>query len=416
MTPLRHFAALSLGCLHLLAVPAQAALSGALSVLPPEPVVRRVLERLPQTRLGAINSELAAADKAKLVAGPHEWTVRGAINQRSVAEGGRYTEQDVALERPVRWFGKAGQDQAIGEKGVALASAMHADAWHEAARTLMKDWFDALREAASVARLREQLTVTQQLRQVAERRVKAGDGAALDALQAATEHLRVEALVQQAQQRQDQSLALLDISYAGLPRPSPADLPLPQADMEGDQYWLTRILQDNHELELAQVEADLYAARARRAASERMPDPTIALRAARERAGQERLIGISLSIPLPGAGRSADRTAAVLKASMAMEKLAQVRLRVELAARRAVIDSVRSHQVWQTLRDVEQQTSRQADLMLRAYQAGESTLADALGARRRALDAALAAQAAQLDALAAFARLRLDAHAIWSID
>lgn len=423
MKPLMHLVAVGLGCMHLLAqadataaVPRQDAVSGALSVLPPEPVVRRVLESLPQFRLGTMNIDLAAAEKAKLVAGSYEWTIRSGINQRGVAGGERYNEQDVALERPLRWFGKAGKDQAVGEKGVEVARAMHADVWHEAGRTLMKDWFDALRESTSVARLREQLAVTQQLRAVAERRVKAGDGASLDAQQATTEHLRVEALVQQAQQRHDQSLAFLGITYAGLPQPSPASLPLPQAVTEDAEYWLTKILHDNHELELAQTEADLYALRAHRAVSDRMPDPTIALRAARERAGQERVFGVSISIPIPGAGRGADRTAAILKASMALERLAQVRMRVQSAAQRAVIDSVRSYQVWETLRDVEQQTSRQADLMLRAYQAGECTLADALGARRRALDAALIAQAAQIDALAAFARLRLDAHAIWSID
>jgi cobalt-zinc-cadmium efflux system outer membrane protein len=423
MKPLIHLVALSIGCIHLLALadgataaPAQDAAGRALTILPPEPVVRRVLESLPQLRLGTANMDLASAEKAKLVAGPHEWTIRGGINQRRIAGGDRYNEQDVALERPLRWFGKADKDKAVGDKGVELARAMHADVWHETGRTLMKDWFDALRELTAAARLREQLDVTGQLRAVAERRAKAGDGAALDALQATTEQLRVEALLQQAQQRQDQSLAFLEISYPGLPRPSPDNLPLPQAVLESPQFWLAKILHDNHELELAQAEADLYALRASRAASEKMPDPTIALRATRERAGQERVIGVSLSIPLPGAGRAADGMAAALRQRMAMERLAQVRMRVQSAAQRAVIDSARTYQIWETLRDVETQSARQADLMLRAYQAGECPLAEALGARRRALDASLVAQGAQIDALAAFARLRLDAHAIWSID
>lgn len=421
MKSLKHLVAWSLACVHLLAladstVPTRDTASRALTILPPEPVVRRILENLPQFHLGSANMDLASAERAKLVAGSYEWTIRSGINQRSIAGGERYNEPDVALERPLRWFGKADKDQAVGDKGVEVARAMHADVWHEAGRTLMKDWFDALRELTAVERLREQLDVTQQLRAVAERRVKAGDGAALDALQAATEQLRVEALLQQAQQRQDQALALLEITYAGLPRPSPASLPLPQADLEGPEFWLAKILHDNHELELAQAETDLYALRASRAASERMPDPTIALRAARERAGQERVIGVSISIPIPGAGRGADGMAAALKARMAMERLSLVRMRVQSAAQRAVIDNACTHQIWETLRAVEMQSAQQADLMQRAYQASECTLAEALGARRRALDAALVAQGAQIDALAAFARLRLDAHAIWSID
>lgn len=401
--------------LLLLAAGAQAA-PGAPSALPPEAEVRRVLASLPALRQGALNTQLAGAERDKLAAGPYEWTVRAGASRRTAPGAERYLEQEVALERPLRWFGKADQDQALGEQGLAVARALHGDAWHEAGRALLRDWFDALRDLAGVARLEEQLAVTQRLQSIAARRVQAGDGAALDLLQAETEQRRVLALLQLARQRSEQSLTLLAISYPGLPRPQAESLPLPQADGESVSRWAERIVHDNHELQLAQAEADLYAMRASRLASDAMPDPTLALRAARERDGQERVFGVSLSFPLPGAGRTADRSAAAIKAAMARERVAQTQLRVALAARRAASDSVHSHAIWSTLQEVQQQTIRQAELMQRAYQAGECTLADALAGRRQALDAALTAQTAQIEALAAQARLQLDAHAIWSID
>ena len=394
---------------------AQAA-PGALSALPPEAEVRRVLASLPALRQGVLNTQLAGAERDKLAAGPYEWTVRAGASRRTAPGAQRYLEQEVALERPLRWFGKASLDQALGEQGLAVARALHGDAWHEAGRALLRDWFDALRELAGVARLEEQLAVTQRLQSIAARRVQAGDGAALDLLQAETEQRRVLALLQQARQRSEQSLTLLAISYPGLPRPQADSLPLPQAGSEDASSWAERIVHDNHELQLAQAEADLYAMRASRLASDAMPDPTLALRAARERDGQERVFGVSLSFPLPGAGRAADRSAAAIKASMARERVAQTQLRVALAARRAASDSVHSHAIWTTLQEVQQQTIHQAELMQRAYQAGECTLAVALAGRRQALDAALTAQTAQIEALAAQARLQLDAHAIWSID
>ena len=394
---------------------AQAA-PGVPSALPPEAEVRRVLASLPALRQGVLNTQLAGAERDKLAAGPYEWTVRAGASRRTAPGAQRYLEQEVALERPLRWFGKASLDQALGEQGLAVARALHGDAWHEAGRALLRDWFDALRELAGVARLEEQLAVTQRLQSIAARRVQAGDGAALDLLQAETEQRRVLALLQQARQRSEQSLTLLAISYPGLPRPQADSLPLPQAGSEDASSWAERIVHDNHELQLAQAEADLYAMRASRLASDAMPDPTLALRAARERDGQERVFGVSLSFPLPGAGRAADRSAAAIKASMARERVAQTQLRVALAARRAASDSVHSHAIWSTLQEVQQQTMRQAELMQRAYQAGECTLADALAGRRQALDAALTAQTAQIEALAAQARLQLDAHAIWSID
>ena len=398
-----------------LAAGAQAA-PGNPSALPPEAEVRRVLASLPALRQGMQNTELAGAERDKLAAGPYEWTVRAGASRRTAPGAERYLEQEVALERPLRWFGKASLDQALGEQGLTVARALHGDAWHEAGRTLLRDWFDALRDLAGVARLEEQLAVTQRLQSIAARRVQAGDGAALDLLQADTEQRRVLALLQQARQRSEQTLALLAISYPGLPRPLADSLPLPQAGSEAVDGLAERIVHDNHELQLAQAEADLYAMRASRLASDAMPDPTLALRAARERDGQERVFGVSLSFPLPGAGRAADRSAAAIKASMARERVAQTQLRVALAARRAASDSVHSHAIWTTLQEVQQQTIRQAELMQRAYQAGECTLAEALAGRRQALDAALTAQTAQIEALAAQARLQLDAHAIWSID
>ena len=401
--------------LLLLAAGAQAA-PGAPSALPPEAEVRRVLASLPALRQGVLNTQLAGAERDKLAAGPYEWTVRAGASRRTAPGAQRYLEQEVALERPLRWFGKASLDQALGEQGLAVARALHGDAWHEAGRALLRDWFDALRDLAGVARLEEQLAVTQRLQSIAARRVQAGDGAALDLLQAETEQRRVLALLQQARQRSEQSLTLLAISYPGLPRPQADSLPLPQVGSEDASSWAERIVHDNHELQLAQAEADLYAMRASRLASDAMPDPTLSLRAARERDGQERVFGVSLSFPLPGAGRAADRSAAAIKASMARERVAQTQLRVALAARRAASDSVHSHAIWTTLQEVQQQTIHQAELMQRAYQAGECTLAVALAGRRQALDAALTAQTAQIEALAAQARLQLDAHAIWSID
>ncbi|TDY35993.1 TolC family protein [Janthinobacterium sp. 75] len=398
-----------------LAAGAQAA-PGNPSALPPEAEVRRVLASLPALRQGMQNTALAGAERDKLAAGPYEWTVRAGASRRTAPGAERYLEQEVALERPLRWFGKASLDQALGEQGLTVARALHGDAWHEAGRTLLRDWFDALRDLAGVARLEEQLAVTQRLQSIAARRVQAGDGAALDLLQANTEQRRVLALLQQARQRSEQTLTLLAISYPGLPRPLADSLPLPQAGSEAVDGLAERIVHDNHELQLAQAEADLYAMRASRLASDAMPDPTLALRAARERDGQERVFGVSLSFPLPGAGRAADRSAAAIKASMARERVAQTQLRVALAARRAASDSVHSHAIWTTLQEVQQQTIRQAELMQRAYQAGECTLAEALAGRRQALDAALTAQTAQIEALASQARLQLDAHAIWSID
>ncbi|HWZ46906.1 MAG TPA: TolC family protein [Herbaspirillum sp.] len=407
-----HFAAGAAGVVNLTTLSPPAI--EALSVLPPDQVVQHTLQNMPQLRSSAINIDLAKTDKTKLAAGPYEWTVHAGTDQRTVtATGAHYQEQEVSVERPLRWFGKADKDIAIGDKGISVAELAHADAWHQARRGLMKDWFDALREQAATALLGQQVEVTQQIRAIADKRVKAGDGAALELLQADTESRRVAALLQQAQQRQAQALQLLASNYPGLPQPNAQHLPMPQMVQEPAAYWLDHILHDNHELQLAQAQADMYTLQANRVASERMPDPTIALRSSREYGGQERVIGVSISFPIPGGARAADSSGAALKAEMAMETLDQTRIQVQATAQRTVMDSTRSYEIWSTMQQVQQQTQQQATVMMAAYQSGESTLTDALNSRRQALDAALAAQSAQIDALAAFARLQLDADMIW---
>lgn len=390
--------------------------AGALSLLPPDATVRATLADLPQLRASTLESDLARAEQKKLAAGPHEWILRAGQSQRRITGGERYLEQELGLERSVRWFGKAGQDEAIGAQTVALAATQRADTWHEAGRTLLADWFEALREQVAVARWQEQQQLALELQVLVEKRVKAGDAARLDLLQAQAEYGRVSAQLQQARLRLEQVLGQLQLNYRGLPLPQATQLPVPEYGNAEIDTLQARILDDNHEVELAEAGAELAQLRARRQERERMPDPTLSLRAVRERDGQERLLGLSLSIPLGGAVRSAERDAAVARAGMARERLALVQRKVAADARRAATEGVRSVAVWQTLEQVAQQTQQQASLMLRAYQAGELTLAEALTGRRLALEALLAAQSAQIDALQAEARVRLDAHEIWSID
>lgn len=387
-----------------------------LSILPPDALVRQTLASLPQLRASTLNIDLAAAGRARLQAGPHEWSVRAGVNRRTDQGGDRYNEQELVLERPVRWFGKAEKDAAIGNKGTLIAQAAYEDAWHEAGRNLMKDWFDALREMAATTRLAAQQEVTARLRTIAAKRVDAGDAAQLELLQADTENQRVGALVQQSQLRADQALQLLASAYPALPPPQSGAMPAPPAPQESPAYWFDRITGDNHELTLAQAEADLYLLQASRSASERMPDPTIGVRASRERGGRENVYGVVIAFPLPGAARAADASSAALKAGMASERLAQTQLKVALAARRLIMETSRSHDIWQNMQRIAQQSQRQAATMMSAYQLGEATLAEALNTRRQAHDAALLAESAQIDALAAHARLLLDAHRLWSVD
>jgi len=391
-----------------------------LSILPPDAMVRKTFEKIPQLRAGNMGINLAGSQKSRLEAGHYEWTARVGISRRTDQFGERFREQEFALERPIRWFGKADKDRAIGDKGIEIAKASYADQWHETSRALLKDWFEVIRENFTQQQLRQQLDIAEQLNAIAIKRVKAGDAAKFEQLFAETELQRVRALLQQTEQRVELAIQALQANYPGLSVPVTSSLPQPinlnEQDAKSTEHWLDKIMEDNHELELAQAEAEYVGLQAARIDQDKMPDPSLGIRSSRERDGQERVLGFTISMPFPGAARSSERSAASTKAQIANEKLQQVQTKVKLMARQAITDSQRTYTTWKTLESLRQQSLQQANLMQTAYRLGEVGITDALNTRKMALDAAIAADTAQIDALAAYARLHLDAHLIWALD
>ncbi|MBC3885855.1 TolC family protein [Undibacterium griseum] len=386
------------------------------AILPPRQTVQQTLENLPALRTARLQQDMAAASRQKLESGSHEWVLRTGQTRRTEATGQSLKDQEIALERPVRWFGKAGKDAAIGEKQVSLAQLAYADTWHEAGRTLLSDWFDTLRASVYRQKLEEQLELSRQLRQLTEKRVRAGDAAQIELVQADTELQRLAAQWQQAQMREEQQMQLFSASYPGL-QPVPLQtLPAPLPAGLSQNAWIDLIMDDNHELELAEEEAALSRMQASRIASDAMPDPTIGIRVSRERDGQERLLGISISIPLSGSGRTADSSMAQVRARISAEKHSLTRMKVLRDAQRVTREAGHLYTIWQSQQQVQQQSQAQAATMMRAYQLGEAAFSDTLQTRRMALESSLTAATAQLDALQAHARLELDAHRLWTVD
>lgn len=406
-------------CLALCAaMPAPAAGLGAEAyppLLPPPQLVTRLLERQPQVTAAQAGIEVEQANSRRLAAGPYEWSVRASAQRRNETSGPRYRENEVALERPLRWLGKADKDAELGRQGVSISEARLADAWHEAARTLLRRWFEWVREAQAARRLQQHAALLGQQADIVRRRVAAGDAPRMEMMLADTERGRAEAAFLQAAQRRDLLAASLAVSYPGLSPALPDGLPAPALPSGDAALWRQKILEDNHEIELADAEAALGRASAERAALESTPDLTLGLRYAQERDRQERLFSVTVSIPIPGQARREQIVASQGRASVALENARAVRLKVEADALAAALRADGTQTLWRQLADIGRQSGSNAALVARAYELGESPLSDTLLARRQALDALSAAEQAQIDALEAQARLLLDMHAIWSL-
>ncbi len=389
--------------------------------LPPLLPTRAVIATLPPVLAARAGQDAAEARSQALDSGAYEWNLRAGAQERREDAGGRYLENEVALERSIRWGGKAQTDRELGTTGVTAARAGYADSWHEAVRSLLQGWYDWQR-ARSAARVQgQQLALAQEQLDVATRRVRAGDVPRIDALMAQAERDRMQALQQLAQEQEQVLRTELQKRYPGLALdagpPPAADSPAAALQLPGEPaQWVQRIVDDNHEIERAEAELRLARLRSERAGLERQPDPLLGVRAARERGGAENIVGVYVGIPLTGSYRAAGERAALAELAAAEQGLLQTRQRVETAAQRVVLRAGHALAAWQRLAAVEQAMAHVAQLGMKAYSLGEMTLTEALQSRRAALEAALAAEAARWDALEAVSRVLVDAHQLWAAE
>ncbi|QDX82098.1 hypothetical protein B9N43_13080 [Denitratisoma sp. DHT3] len=399
----------------LLALPALAAPSAPSADLPPTEIAVRVLDAHPLVRAAESGVALERARSDQLEAGPHELalTVGGGRRRETLAET-RYAEKEIGLQRAFRLPGKRGVDVQLGAAGVAQAQAQLGDARHEAARLLLALWFNIRREMAAVDEWRAEAEVLQEQARAARRRVELGDAAALEQSLAEAQLAQAEAQSSQARSRLQLARNELAQHFPALPPPVDAALAEPQPPAAED--WRERLLNHNHALAAARAAAQRQRIGADRAERERLPDPTLGLRWSSERDGQEKLFGVQLTIPLPGAARAAASRGAQAEAEVANAREALAQAAAEADARRAVTQADAAYRQWQQQARVAERMEANARLLDRAWRLGEGQLAELITARRLAIEARLGAAQARADAQESRYRLLLDAHQLWPLD
>jgi outer membrane protein TolC len=388
--------------------------------LPPAEIVARVLRDNPSVHAAAGQVRVEEAQRNRLEAGQYEWNIRLGGQQRhsSPATGPdeRFNEWNAAIERPLRLPGKASLDGELGAAGVALAETAHGDALHETSRNLLKSWFVWLKENAAAAQWTEQLALLEKQSKAIQRRQQLGDAARLESIQAEAAQAQAEAQLAQARVRQQTAGEDLRRRYPGLPLAVPGAIAEPTLIEGNEAEWINAVLEHSHELDLARGETQRAQIVAGRASRDRLPDPTFGLHVSRERAGEDKIFGAYISIPLPGGARRASSDAALAQADVAGRREAAARQKIAAESAMLYHSAKAAFSTWQASRSAAEHLSRAADMTARAYQLGEGSLNDLLAARRLANEAQLAARLIQLEALELRYRLLLDAHRLWVMD
>lgn len=390
----------------------------AQSYLPPEAAVRQAVEQSPTVQAADAARRGTQARANGLRAGPHETVVRAIGQRRWVRDGSgqRFGEGQIAIERPLRLWGKSEADAELADATLATGRVAAQDARHETARQLLALWFAALRASQTRQAARDNASAAAELARITEHRLRVGDAPRLEAELAAAELARMQAALAIAEAAEKSALAELQARFPGLGTPSDAVVPLPEPPTEPVAQLRTRYVEQSHEYLLAQAEEALALRQARRTDLERHPDPTVGVFATSERGGAERLAGVSLSLPLGSVHRETQAAAALADADAALSRrlAAERRLGAEFDVLWSQLGGKRAAAQAQARAAALQRSA--ADRALRAYRAGESGLSELLAVRRVLADALLAERLARSEALESDSRLRLDLHELWDFD
>ena len=382
--------------------------------LPATGVARPVIEQ----DAGVVEARLmlgaALHGAAALRASPYEWTTRLSAQRRRYDNGGNSNEWAASLERTIRIGGKAGIDAQLGDTERAIAQARLGDARREAARALADLWIDALAASRQRELWAEQVSFAEASHRAVDTRRRAGDASVLDLNVARADVIEVQrqlsaATTAEAKAQAKLALRFPSVKLDGRPLADPVALEFDRAQ------WRERILARSDSIRIAEgllKRAELSAARAK---AERIPDPTVGVYTASEAFRAERIVGLSLSIPLSGSYREARLQQALQEREAAVAQLARQRREQDADIVAAHVEATGGIERWRLVSQGLSTTHDSARLTQRAYALGEADLQTLLLARRQALDSSTAAEQARADALRWHYRLLIDAQLIWNL-
>jgi outer membrane protein TolC len=391
--------------------------SVAASDLPPAAQVAQALRRHPLVRSAAAGVRTETANRERLIAGPHETSLTFAAQRKRDRTIDLSTQEyEVGIARPIRLPGKAAKDAELGAVGVEQAGFELGDALHETARLLLRQWFSWQREATAMIERTAQLAQWQRQHDVVQKRVSAGDAPRMESLLSEAQVMQAQSALAEAATRRALAENEFARNFPTLELPAQIIPAEPSAVVSSATGWRERILTHNHELAVARSAAKRAQLTAQRLEAERMPDPTLGLKLASERDGQDRIVGLQFSIPFSGGARSASARAGSAQADAAGEREALILSRVEVEAWRTLNQAEASHAQWRRLSDIAARMDENAGLLEKAWRLGEGQFIELQAARRQANEARLGAAQARLDANEARYRLLLDAHELWELD
>lgn len=403
-------------CLAAFTIPAYAQLAPRTPAgLPPTELAQTWLQQDPGVQEATAGLEAAARTAGMLRVSPNEWNVRLSSQRRSYASGPDSDEWAAQLERTLRLPNKRSLDHRLAGAENELAQARYGEAMHEAARDLVEvytQWAGAVRARELMA---EQVKFGEESLRVARLRQRAGDASGLEVNAIEADTVGIRGRLSAAVSEERKALARLKIRFPGADLNALA-LAEPGPIGEAEEIWEARILGTSDPLRIAQLELDRAELTASRARANRLPDPTIGLFTASEVYSNENIVGVSVTIPIPGRYRNAQLGRALAQVDMARAARDRQQRLMEIEVAEGYADATGNFERWRLAEESAAKTRESARLTQRAYSLGEVDLQTLLLARRQAVEAVDTALDARVMALKSYYRLLVDAHLVWGLE
>lgn len=381
--------------------------------LPEAQQVAALIEQDPSVAQARAALEATGHTAAMTRVSPYEWTARVHGQRRRYDGAGTSSEWGVQLERPIRIGGKAGIDAELAQTLVLQAQARLGEARHEASRALLDGWLDWLAAVRARGLLAEQLAFAQANDKAVDTRRKAGDASMLEVNVAKADVTEVQRQLSSAKAQEDRSAVRLRVRFPSL-KLSFVPISTPVEPEGTEAQWLAKVTEASESLQVAQQEVKRAELVASRASAERTADPTVGVFTASEAFRNERIVGVSISIPLGGIYRREKAAEALQQVEVARGALDAERRALEVRVAETYSEAVSGVQRWRQSEEAVAAARELARLTQRAYTLGESDLQTLLLVRRQSHDALAAANLVRIEALRARYRLWLDAEMLWS--
>ena len=404
-------------CLAALVMPAyaQELASREPAGLPPTELAQPWLQQDPSVQAALSDIQAAVHTAGMLRVSPNEWNASYSSQRRRYPTAPESNEWTAQLERTVRLPNKRSLDRRLATAETELADANYGTALQTAARDLVElytRWAGAVRAREL---MQEQISFGEESLRVVRLRQRAGDASMLEVNSIEADMAEIRRRLSNAISDERKALASLKIRFPGagvqaLALAEPGNINEPEA------VWKARIIATSDPLKMAQLQLDQAELNASRARANRLPDPTVGVFTASEAYSNEKIVGVSLSIPIPGRYRNHQLGLALDQVNTARALRDRQQRLIEMEVAEAYADATGNYERWRLAEESAAKTRESANLTQRAYSLGEVDLQTLLLSRRQAVEAVDSALDARVSALTSYNRLLVDAHLIWGLE